>query len=61
MFKSPRTFGALLALLVTGLLTTAFSPGEKSEGYGKPGAADKTLAPYFVVLSDDPKVDALPL
>ena len=60
MFKSPRTFGAMLALLVTGLLSTAFVPGEKSEGY-KPGAADKTLAPYFVVLSDDPKVDALPL
>jgi Ca-activated chloride channel family protein len=61
MFKSPRTFGAILALLVTGLLTTALLPGEKSAGDGKPGAADKTLAPYFVVLSDDPKVDALPL
>ena len=61
MFKSSRTFGAMLALLVTGLLTTAFLPGEKSEGYGKPGSADKTLAPYFVVLSDDPNVDALPL
>jgi Ca-activated chloride channel homolog len=61
MFTPPRIFGALLALLVTGLLTTAFLPGEKSEGYGKPGGADKTLAPYFVVLSDDPKVDALPL
>ena len=61
MFKSPRTFGAILALLVTGLLTTALLPGEKSAGHGKPDAADKTLAPYFVVLSDDPKVDALPL
>jgi Ca-activated chloride channel homolog len=61
MFKSPRTVGAMLALLVTGLLTTALVPGEKSAGYGKPGDADKTLAPYFVVLSDDPKVDALPL
>ena len=61
MLKSPRTFGVMLALLVTGLLTTALVPAEKSAGYGKPGAADKTLAPYFVVLSDDPKVDALPL
>jgi Ca-activated chloride channel family protein len=60
MFKSPRTFVAILALLVTGLLTTALVPGEKSE-YGKPGGADKTLAPYFVVLSDDPKIDSLPL
>ncbi|MCJ7819363.1 MAG: hypothetical protein MUP25_06010, partial [Syntrophales bacterium] len=57
MFKSLRTFGVILTLLVTGLLTTALLPGEKSEGYGKPDAADKTLAPYFVVLSDDPKVD----
>jgi Ca-activated chloride channel family protein len=61
MFKSFRTFGIMLALLVTGLLTTALVPGEKSAGHGKPDAADKTLAPYFVVLSDDPKVDALPL
>jgi Ca-activated chloride channel family protein len=61
MFKSPRTFGAILTLLITGLLTTAFLPGERSGGPGKPGAADKTLSPYFVVLSDDPKVDALPL
>jgi Ca-activated chloride channel homolog len=61
MCKWPRTLRALLALSVTGLLTMALLPGEKSEGYGKPGTADKTLAPYFVVLSDDPKVDALPL
>ncbi len=61
MFKSPRTFGVILTLLVTGLLTTALLPGEKSAEYGKPDVADKTLAPYFVVLSDDPKVDALPL
>ncbi|MDP2046482.1 MAG: VIT domain-containing protein, partial [Deltaproteobacteria bacterium] len=61
MFKSFRTFGVILTLLVTGLLTTALIPGEKSGGSGKPDAADKTLAPYFVVLSDDPKVDALPL
>ena len=37
MFKSPRTIGAILTLLVTGLLTTALLPGEKSAGYGKPG------------------------
>jgi hypothetical protein len=61
MFKSFRNFGVILILLVTGLFTTALVPGEKSDEYGKPGAADKTLAPYFVVLSDDPKVDALPL
>ena len=30
MFKSLRTFGVILALLVTGLLTTALLPGEKS-------------------------------
>ena len=61
MFKSFRTLGVILTLLVTGLLTTALIPGEISAGSGKPEAADKTLAPYFVVLSDDPKVDALPL
>jgi len=61
MFKSFRTFGVILTLLVTGLLTTALLPSEKSAGADKPDAADKTLAPYFVVLSDDLKVDALPL
>ena len=61
MFKPFRTLSILLALLMTGLLTTALLPGEKSAGSGKPDATDKTLAPYFVVLSDDPKVDALPL
>ncbi|MGA9756708.1 MAG: VIT domain-containing protein [Desulfobaccales bacterium] len=61
MVKSFRTLGAVLALLVSGLLTTAFVPGEKAGDYGPSGGADKTLAPYFVVLSDDPKVDALPL
>jgi Ca-activated chloride channel family protein len=61
MFKPFRTFGVMLTLLVTGLLTMPLLPGEIAAGSGKPGAADKTLAPYFVVLSDDPKVDALPL
>jgi Ca-activated chloride channel family protein len=61
MFKSFRTLGVLVTLLVTGVLTTALVPREISAGSGKPVAADKTLAPYFVVLSDDPKVDALPL
>jgi Ca-activated chloride channel homolog len=61
MFKLLRTLGVILTLVVTGLLTTALLPGEKSAGYAKSDAADKTLAPYFVVLSDDPKVDALPL
>lgn len=61
MFKSFRTVGVILTLLATGLLTTALLPGEKASGSDKPDAADKTLAPYFVVLSDDPKVDALPL
>jgi Ca-activated chloride channel family protein len=61
MVKSSRTLGALLALLVTGFLTTAFLPGEKTGEYAQSGATDKTLAPYFVVLSDDPKLDALPL
>ena len=32
MFKSFRTFGVILTLLVTGLLTTALLPGEKSAG-----------------------------
>jgi Ca-activated chloride channel family protein len=61
MAKSSRTLGALLALLVTGFLTTAFLPGEKTGEYAQSGAADQTRAPYFVVLSDDPKLDALPL
>jgi Ca-activated chloride channel homolog len=60
MVKTSRALGTILALLVSGFLTTAFSPGEKAGEYGAAGV-DKTLAPYFVVLSDDPKVDALPL
>jgi Ca-activated chloride channel homolog len=60
MAKSSRRVGALLVLLISGLLTaTAFS----GDGPAERGAtsADKTLAPYFVVLTDDPQVDALPL
>jgi len=61
MAKSSRTLAALAALLVTGLLTTAWLPKEKTGEYAQSGAGDQTLAPYFVVLSDDPKLDALPL
>ncbi|MFA5111782.1 MAG: VIT domain-containing protein [Desulfobaccales bacterium] len=59
MSKPVRIFCALLALVIGGLATTALRPGE-SPGT-RPESGDKTLAPYFVVLSEDPDKDALPL
>ncbi len=58
MSKSVRTFCALLALVIGGLVTTAARPGDTG---ARPESGDKTLAPYFVVLSEDSEKDALPL
>lgn len=53
--------GLTLWLLLFCLLLTAqkpFAPSARLEGTAQ---EDKTLSPYFVVLSDDPEKDALPL
>jgi len=50
-----------LALLLGGLLAgPGASPLSAQKGKALP-AEDKTLSPYFVVLTDDPTTDALPL
>jgi Ca-activated chloride channel homolog len=55
-FRPPRTLGTILVLLIGCLATLGLRPlGEA----GKP--ADKTLAPYFMVVSDEPGKDVMPL
>ena len=55
-FRPSRTFGTILVLLIGCLATLGSRPlGEA----GKP--ADKTLAPYFMVVSDEPGKDVMPL
>lgn len=61
--KTPRYRSWLLTLVVllSGAAVLALRPlpyQVSSEGAGQ---ADKTLSPYFVVLSEDPEKDALPL
>ena len=62
MWKSPCSSRLkALALLLAGLMVLALKPlphNLKPEGSGQ---KDKTLSPYFVVLSDDPEKEALPL
>ena len=55
-FRPSRTLGTILVLLIGCLATLGLRPlGEA----GKP--ADKTLAPYFMVVSDEPGKDVMPL
>jgi Ca-activated chloride channel family protein len=55
-FRPSRTFRTILVLLIGCLATLGLRPlGEA----GKP--ADKTLAPYFMVVSDEPGKDIMPL
>ena len=50
----------VLILLMAVVLTTAAALHSQTRP-DRPQAADQTLSPYFVVLSDDKTVDALPL
>ncbi len=60
MLRTSRLLGALLVLLVGCLTTTASRPLGDS-GTSAQGAPDKTLSPYFMVVSDDPETDVMPL
>ncbi|MHB9073745.1 MAG: VIT domain-containing protein [Desulfobaccales bacterium] len=60
MLRTSRTLGAILVLLVGCLTATASRPlGET--GTSVQGDPDKTLSPYFMVVSDDPEKDVMPL
>lgn len=52
---------AALGLLLVGLMVVALKPIPSHLKPENSGREDKTLSPYFVVLSDDPEKDALPL
>jgi Ca-activated chloride channel family protein len=52
--------GTMLTLILGCLALIAFSSPGKSGTPGQP-ATDKTLAPYFMVLSDEPGTDVMPL
>ena len=58
MLKPSRTFWVLSALFFGCLATMALRPLGES---GQPGTPDKTLAPYFMVVSDEPGKDVMPL
>ncbi len=60
MFKTSRILGTILVLLVGCLTAIAARPlGET--GMFAQGDPDKTLSPYFMVVSDDPEKDVMPL
>ena len=61
MLKTSRALGVLLVLLLGCLATSAFPSLEESDSYAKPGSPDKTLSPYFMVVSEDPEKDVMPL
>ena len=58
MFRPSRTLWALLVLLSACLAAAAWG---ESPTPGKADAADKTLSPYFMVVSDEPGKDVMPL
>jgi Ca-activated chloride channel homolog len=58
MLRSARNIGAILVLALGCLTTLALRPlGDSATS----GSEDKTLSPYFMVVSDDPEKDAMPL
>jgi Ca-activated chloride channel homolog len=60
MLSTSRILGAILVLLVGGLTAIASQPlGET--GTSAQGDPDKTLSPYFMVVSDDPQKEVMPL
>lgn len=60
MLRTSRTLGAILVLIVGCLTAIALRPLGDS-GTSAQGAPDKTLSPYFMVVSDDPEKDVMPL
>jgi Ca-activated chloride channel family protein len=61
MRKNCRTLTLMLPLLIFCLLTMGSHPLASKTRPEVTGGKDQTLSPYFVVLSDDPEKDALPL
>ena len=60
--KKPFLFFTLTLILLFGFLTMLAARPLMAQRRGEgPPQADKTLSPYFVVLTDDPQTDALPL
>jgi len=57
--RQPFLTPVLILLMAVVLTTAAALPSQTRPD--RPQAADQTLSPYFVVLSDDKTVDALPL
>ncbi|MFA4901919.1 MAG: VIT domain-containing protein [Desulfobaccales bacterium] len=60
MLKTSRTLVAILVLLV-GCLTAIASRPLGETGTSAQSDPDKTLSPYFMVVSDDPEKDVMPL
>jgi Ca-activated chloride channel homolog len=59
--RTLRTLGTLLMLVVGCLTASASRALGDSDTYAKSGDLDKTLSPYFMVVSDDPEKDVMPL
>lgn len=60
MLRNARALGAILLLLLGCLTASGLRPLGDS-GASKSGDPDKTLSPYFMVVSDDPGTDVMPL
>lgn len=60
MLRNSRTLGAILVLLLGCLTATASRPLSET-GTSAQSDPDKTLSPYFMVVSDDPEKDVMPL
>jgi Ca-activated chloride channel family protein len=61
MFRPSRIFGAIVLLTLGCLAATVWRCPAESAAAAKTGFQDKTLAPYFLVLSDEPGTDVMPL
>lgn len=59
--RKPYPAAVLILILAMVLLTMAAAPLPSQKRADRAESLDQTLSPYFVVLSDDPQVDALPL
>jgi Ca-activated chloride channel homolog len=60
MLRTSRILGAILVLLVVCLTAVASRPLGETKTSAQ-GATDKTLSPYFMVVSDDSEKDVMPL
>ena len=61
MLKIFRVLVAVLGIILMGLTVSAFRPMGGSGPAVKPGDPDKTLSPYFMVVSDDADKEVMPL